>query len=126
MEDYLYRYDIIVSSICVLRVLKDTLESAREKHNSSKTAVSALLIINFTQTSSPTFPYKIIFVFSVQTLSLILITQPQGVWLFRNNHTPWRIRGIWLLPCLVTPQGHYLMIITSPGVALLLKCNTKF
>lgn len=74
----------------------------------------------------PNIPYKIIFVFSVQTLSLILITHPQGVWLFRNNHTPWRIRGIWLLPCLLTPQGHYLMIITSPGVALLLKCNTKF
>lgn len=48
MEDYLYRYDIIVSSICVLRVLKDILELAREKHNSSRTAVSALLITNFT------------------------------------------------------------------------------
>lgn len=126
MEDYLYRYDITVSSICVQRVLKDISELTREQHDSSKTAVSALLITNFTKTSPPTFPYKIIFVFSVQTLSLILITQSQGVWLFRNNHTPWRIRGIWLLPCLVTPQGHYLMIITSPGVALLLKCNTKF
>lgn len=48
MEDYLYRYDITVSSICVQRVLKDILELAREQHNSSETAVSAFLITNFT------------------------------------------------------------------------------
>lgn len=43
MEDYLYKYDITVSSICAQRVLKDISELAREQHDSSETAVSALL-----------------------------------------------------------------------------------
>lgn len=119
-----------MTSLSALYVSREFLKTFQNQHVNNTTHLNLLFQHSSLPTSPrpapPTFPYKIIFVFSVQTLSLILITQPQGVWLFRNNHTPWRIRGIWLLPCLVTPQGHYLMIITSPGVALLLKCNTKF
>lgn len=119
-----------MTSLSALYVSREFLKLFQNQHVNSTTHPK-LLFQHFSLLTLPrpaplTFPYKIIFVFLIQILSLILITQPQEVWLFQNNHTPWRIRGIWLLPCLVTPQGHYLMIITSPGVVLLLKCNTKF